>query len=82
MKYFIIIPIFGKLSHNLAIFFFMCPYIIKRRRSFVCPSVNQSVYTLFLEQRGLQLRNFVRDTRKDYRDLEAIFLKIDLDFLE
>ena len=36
VKYFIIIPIFGMLSHILARFFFMLPHIIKQRQRFVC----------------------------------------------
>ena len=41
-----VITHFGKI-------FFIHPYIIKLRRSFVCQSVNQSVYMLMLKQRGL-----------------------------
>ena len=47
------------IAHFGRIFFFMRPSIIKRRRIFVYPSLNQSVYTFTLKQRGLQLRNLV-----------------------
>ena len=46
MKYFIIISIFGTLLHILARFFFlMHSCIIKRRRSFVSPSVHTDAQT-------------------------------------
>ena len=51
---------YSYLSYVIAHFgkiFFMRPYITKWRRSFVCPSVNQSVYKLALKKIGLQLRN-------------------------
>ena len=54
---------YSHLWHVIAHFgktFFMRPYIIKQGRSFVCPSVNQSVCTLTIKQRGLQLRNLVQ----------------------
>ena len=89
MKYFVIFPIFGTLSHIFARFFFMRLYIIKRRRSFVCPFVNQSV----LKQRGIQLRNmiqrywrrFLRRPRSDFfknrsRFFRMIFKNIFWDF--
>ena len=65
-------------------FFFMIPYIIKRRRSFVLPSVNQSLYTLALKQRGLQHRNLVQRYWRGFlrKISKQIVLKIDQDFLE
>ena len=57
--------------------FFMGLCIVKRRRSFVYPSVNQSLYTFTLEQRGLQLRNFVqRYWRGFWRRPRSFFFKI------
>ena len=83
-KYFIIIPIFGTLSHILARLFFMCPYIMKQRQNFVCPSLNQPVYMLTFKQKSLQFWNLVRRywrgfLRKSQRDFS---LKIYLEFLE
>ena len=77
----------------LLLLLFLFIYIIKRRWSFVCPSVNQSVYTLTLKQRGLQLQNLVkrywrRFLRRPPRDFfknrsgffRMIFKNIFLDF--
>ena len=91
MKYFIIIPIFGTLSHILAKIFFMLPFIIKRRRSFVCPSVNQFVYKLTLKEAySFQIwymcwRGFLRKSRSDFffnlsRSFRMISKNIFLDF--
>ena len=64
-------------------FFFMCLYNIKRRQSFVFLSVNQSVYTLTLKQRGLQLRNLLQRYWRGFsKPRSCFFLKNDLVFLE
>ena len=55
---------------------FMLPYIIERRRNFVCPSANQFVYTLTLKQRRLQIWNLVqRFWRRFPRRSRSDFLK-------
>ena len=57
-----VIAHFGKI-------FFMSPYIVKRRRRFVCPSVNQCMYTLTLKERGSTASKFVTEI------LERVFEK-------
>ena len=72
---------------------FMRPYIMKRRRNFACPSVNQPMYTLMFKQRRQQLRNLVQRywrklLRRDQNDffknrskfLKMILKSIFLDF--
>ena len=54
---------YSYLQHVIALFgqiFFMRPYIMKQKRNFVCPFVNQAVYTLTFKLRDLQIRNFLQ----------------------
>ena len=41
-------------------------YILKQKRSFVCPSVNLSVYTLTLKRSGLQFQNLVQKYQREF----------------
>ena len=82
MKYFMFVPIFGSLSHILARFSSCAFNKAERRRGFVCPSVNQSVYKLTLKE-AYRFKIWYRNIEEGlWEDLEVIFLKIDLDFLE
>ena len=62
---------------------FLKAEIMQRRQSFVSPCENQSIYTLTLKQEAYSFEFWYRDTGENFRkDFEAIFLKIDLEFLE